>query len=334
MTAPERYAVTWSSQGGVRQSPLATTNFKIVIAIAFLVNCIYAQQSDKFFLGDIQSDGFTFQVNYIRSYFQLGGKLVDLEPLLWLHTIRTIVAETFVFFEDLGGPFFATTLICIFTIPLIQIFEQAKRPYVYLATPFIIAFLSGRSVLVSLSVAYQIIFMLRKPRLAYLIISFLLANLSSGAVLNNLVIAILISLNYQRNNIKLYIYIALLLISLYISGTDKYEGFSFGSAGYSSTVYGLSGFWAIISRSTIVVSLINENYGRLFAYVGLLALSALVLFVSLRFKQYRGYSVVFLSALPSFLLEGLGVVSLIVPLLLFAAGLTLPMHPSNTLVRQ
>jgi hypothetical protein len=316
-------------QGAVRQSPLATTTFKLIIIISFFVDCLFAQRYDKFFLGDLQSDGFTFQVNYIRSYFELGGKFSDLEPLLWIHAIRTIVAETFVFAEELGGPFLATALICTLNIPLIKIFSEARFPYIYLLIPIVIAILSGRSALVALSIAYQLLFMIRRPRMFYLLISFFLANLSSGAVLNNLVMSLLITRNYRKGSLSLYVYIALLSISLYVSGTDKYEGFSFGSAGYNSAVYGLSGYWAVLSRSTIVVSIINQNYERAIAYMVLVALSLIVLFVSMKFKQYRGYSVVFVSALPSFLLEGLGVVSLIVPLLLFAAGLALPIHPAK-----
>jgi hypothetical protein len=327
---PTRFAGgTVSAHGGLGQSLLATTTFKIIIFIAFVADCLYAQKFEKLFLGDIRSDGFTFQVNYIRSYFEMGGKFSDLEPLLWLHTIRMAVAEIFVFSEELGGPFLATALICALSIPLIRLFEGTKRPYIYLAIPLVIAILSSRSSLVALSIAYQMLFIKTKPRAVYLIISFVLANLSSGAVLNNLVISIIITTRYTKLSLSLYLYILLLSISLYISGTDKYEGFSLGSAGYDSTVYGLTGYWAILSRSTIFVSFINQNYERAIAYVGLVAASASVLFVSLRLKQFRGYSVVFLSALPSFLLEGLGVVSLIVPLLMFAAGLPLPMHPSR-----
>ena len=318
----------------VRPSPLATSTFKIIILIAFVVDCLYAQKYDKFFLGDIRSDGFTFQVNYIRSYFELGGKFSDLEPLLWLHTIRMVVAEIFVVAEDLGGPFLATALICGLSLPLIRLFDETKRPYIYLAIPLVIAILSSRSSLVALSVAYQMLFIKTKPRPIYLIISFVLANLSSGAVLNNLVISLIITTRYQKQSISLYFYIIFLSVSLYISGTDKYEGFSAGSAGYDSTVYGLTGYWAILSRSTIFVSFINQNYQRVIAYSILVALSGFVLFVSLRLTRYRGYSVVFLSALPSFLLEGLGVVSLIVPLLMFAAGLPLPMHPSRATTRR
>jgi hypothetical protein len=332
---PNRSAgVAASASGRVDQSLLATTTFKIIILIAFVVDCLYAQKYEKLFLGDIRSDGFTFQVNYIRSYFELGGKFSDLEPLLWLHTIRMAVAEIFVSFEDLGGPFLATALICLLSVPLIKLFEGTKRPYIYLLIPIVIAILSSRSSLVALSVAYQMLFIKAKPRPIYLIISFVLANLSSGAVLNNLVISLIVTTSYRKHSVLLYFYIILLSISLYISGTDKYEGFSLGSAGYDSTVYGLTGYWAVLSRSTIFVSFINQNYERAIAYVGLVAASASVLFVSLRLKQFRGYSVVFLSALPSFLLEGLGVVSLIVPLLLFAAGLPLPMHPSRAMTRR
>lgn len=316
------------------QSLLATTTFKFVIFIAFVADCLYAQKYEKLFLGDIQSDGFTFQVNYIRSYFELGGRFSDLEPLLWLHTIRMVVAEVFVFSEELGGPFLATTLICILSTPLIKLFELTKRPYMYLLIPIVVATLSSRSSLVALSVAYQVIFIKGKPRSIYLIISFALANLSSGAVLNNLVISLVISTIYRKNSISLYLYIIALSVSLYISGTDKYEGFSLGSAGYDSTVYGLTGYWGILSRSTIFVSLINQNYERVVAYAILVIISVLVLVTSLRLERFRGYSVVFFSALPSFLLEGLGVVSLIVPLLLFAAGLPLPMRPSRALTSQ
>ena len=307
--------------------PLGRTTLKLLFAIAFGVAIVYAQYTEKTFLYTNATDGFTFQVNYIRSHFALGGRFDELEPLLWIHVIRTLVANLFEYLETLGGPWLPTLLISVLFIPIVELFDRSRRPFVAFVIPVAVMFISARSALVVVAVGYLMVYILKNKSPSYLMISFILSNLSSGAVLNNLVIAVLIANSYRRYSIPLWVYIISSFLSVIISGTDKYEGFSSGAAGYDSTVYGLTGYLAIFSRSTIFVALLSGDYVKVAAYLSLVAAAFAVLFVSLRSKLYRGYSVVFLSALPSFLLEGLGVLSLVVPLLLFAAGRPLPMRP-------
>ncbi|MES2755180.1 MAG: hypothetical protein V4659_10985 [Pseudomonadota bacterium] len=300
---------------------------RITYCLVFLAAILLNIYNDKRFLGDIQTDGFTFQVNYISNYFSGGGKLFDLEPLLWIHSLRTVITEFFLYFEELGGPGLATFVILLLYVPVIRMFRHAKWPNVAVILPLTVVLLSYRSSLVILSLAYLMMFVIDRRSWPFLVVSFLFANLSSGAVLNSVIIALTIGRTYRRNSVALYVYIGLLLVSFYISATDKYSGFSQGLSGYDATVYGVDGVTAILSRNTIFVSLLNGDYERAIVYSLIVMVALVTLVVSLRDPKYRGYGVIFLSAVPSFLLEGLGVVSLIVPFLLFLANLKLPLRP-------
>ncbi len=147
--------------------------------------------------------------------------------------------------------------------------------------------------------------------------------------MNSLFISATVARNYRKDSLSLYVYITSLIASFVISALDKYQGFSEERAGYDSTVYGASGFTAILSRSTIFVSFVDGNYARVLLYVTIAAVALGLMIFAIKNRNYRGYVMIMLSVIPSLIFEGLGFMSLLVPILLFLAGEKLPWRPEK-----
>lgn len=291
------------------------------------ISVIYAHFSERQFLADRNSDGFTNQVLYIWDYFYSPYKLTSLDPLFWIHSIRAIVAAFFVYLEDMGGNGLVSSFMILLTLPVFLIFFKLKRGWIIILLPIAAMALSNRAFLVAISISYIMLFIRGGSATYFLTFSFLFSNLSAGAVANSLLISLTLGRNYRKKSKSLYVFIIAQLISIAISAADKYSGFYEQRAGYEATIYGATGIGALLSRSTIFASFLDENYARLFVYLILSTSGLALFFLGMTIKQYRGYAVVLLTIVPSMVFEGLGLMSLLVPILLFLAGEHLPWKP-------
>lgn len=319
-------------QSGARAfvSNLWRSNIIIIYLILSIACSYYASAEERTFLSLASIDGFTVQVTYVTLLLDSGNSLFDLEPLLWIHALRAGVANSFVAVEENIGIGFSAFLILMLFVPILRLFAGLRGGFLVFAIPLAAIVLSPRALLAMVAVAYLVVFIINGRAAFFLTLSFVFANLSSGTVLNNLIITALLARNHRPKSVGLYIYAILLSVSLFISAGEKYVGFVEQRAGYIGTVSGVSGIEAIISRSTIIVSLQEGDYIRFGAYLGLALLALLLLFFSARKREYRGYTVILLSALPSVLAEGLGFISLFVPVLLLMAGQQLPLRPERS----
>lgn len=327
MTSTAHFGTLSQRAARNRVSDIWRSNIVIGYLLISLGCSIFAGRQENTFLTEDTLDGFTIQVTYIWNYFDGGNSLFDLEPLLWIHSVRALIATIFVWLEDtigVGGAMFLTLMLFI---PVLDQFSRLPRGFIVFLVPFTSIVFSSRTILVIVSVAYLVTIVYSKRSFFYLAISFVFSLLSSGAVLNNVVIASLVVRNHRPKSISLYVYIISLAISLLISATDKYEGFAQQRAGYASTVYGAEGLWALASRSTIFVSFQEGNVVRSLAYLSLVGLALALVFLAVRKREYRGYIIILLSVIPAALLEGLGFISLLIPLLLLVAGQPLPWSP-------
>lgn len=299
--------------------------------LAMALTWIAVSRMEKIYLAidedSVASDGYASQVAFILNLIENEGNLFQVEPLYWIHGLRTAVAIFFDYVEGVGGPALGGALVLGLALPVMLLFRDAKRPYLGALIPFAMLGLSYRAVLVLLSIGYLMIFILKNRSSVYLWVSFILANLSSGSVLSATLIAALIGLKYCRGNIKIKVYIGFLLFSLGVSALDKYIGFMAGDAGYDATVSGLTGWAALISRSTIFVSILEGDYLRAGTYIALFFTAICGFFHVLGRRRSNGYALIFFATIPAFLLEGLGVISLVVPILLFLSGIPLPSKP-------
>lgn|GEM_PF-4009375 len=305
------------------------TNIIAIYLILAAACSYYAAVEQKTFLSASDVDGFTVQVNYVNLVLDLGNSLFDLEALLWVHAARAIVANTFVAIEDILGVGLSFFIILLLFVPALKLFANLRGGVLVFAIPLAAVIFSPRAALSMIAVAYLVVYIIEGKPLFYLTVSFILSNLSSGTVFNSLIIAVLLARNHHPKSVALYLYSGFLALSLYISASDKLEGFAEQREGYISTVQGVDGIEAIISRSTIIVSLQEGDYIRFGAYLGLALIALTLLFVAFRYRQYRGYVVILLSAIPSALVEGLGFISLIVPVLLLMAGQPLKFRPDR-----
>src|SRR3546814_5952422 len=92
-----------------------------ILMAYFLVSCAaigYAHFDGKEFLGDVGVDGFSNQVIYIWNYVGGRNSILDLEPLLWIHALRALVAYVFVTIEDVGGSGLVASALLLLTIPI------------------------------------------------------------------------------------------------------------------------------------------------------------------------------------------------------------------------
>jgi len=310
---------------GQIQRSLVVFGYLVVSAVAI----VFSHWGGETSLGDANTDGYTSQVVYIWNYFDGRNSIFDLEPLLWIHALRALIAWVFVSVEDVGGSGLVAAILIMLTLPVLSAFYRLRRGWLVIALPIVSMIISERAFLVVIAVAYMMIFIRGGGATFFLGLSFILSNLSSGSVMNNLIISSTVARNYRPKSFGLYLYIAVQSVSLVISAIDKYRGFSEQRAGYDATVYGASGVEAILSRSTIFVSLMEGNYTRLLAYLVLGAIGAGLLAFAVRVEQYRGYVLVLASIVPSLIFEGLGFMSLLVPILLFLAGEPLPWKPGG-----
>ncbi|SFZ78886.1 hypothetical protein [Chitinimonas taiwanensis] len=275
----------------------------------------------------ISGDGYANQVAFVLSIAESGSDWTELDLLIWIHALRAIVAQMFLWVESVGGGGASAAMMVGLMWPVISLFKDARRGYVGLLLPCMMLILSYRSILVFLSVGYLLAYMIKRPSTWLLVVAFILANLSSGSVMTSLVITFLLGRAYRPRSLPLTIYMLFLFVSLAISVVDKYAGFIAGESGYQATVDGATGMFAIISRSTIVVSFLSGDFLRGGVYVGMLMAAVYGFLIACCKRVNRGYAVIFLGGLPAFMLEGLGVISLLVPVLLFLAGYQLPLRP-------
>lgn len=317
------------SNTGSWVSGIWRTNIIAIYLILAAACSYYAAVEQKTFLSVGEIDGFTAQVNYVNLMFYLGNGLFDLEPLLWIHAARALVANTFVAIEDAFGVGFSFFLILLLFVPVLKVFAELRGGFLVFAIPLTAVIFSPRATLAMVAVAYLVVYILKGKPLFYLTISLILSNLSSGTVFNSLIIAALLARNHRPKSAGLFLYSVFLVISLVVSVSDKLVGFTEQRQGYTATVQGVGGVGAIISRSTIVVAFQEGDFVRFGAYLGLALIALTLLFVAFRYRQYRGYVVILLSAIPSALVEGLGLISLIVPVLLLMAGQPLKFRPDR-----
>lgn len=310
-----------------RVSALWRANIVSLYFILSIISAIYANTNASSFVSMDTTDGFSAQVIYIWNYFEGGNSVFDLDHLLIIHAVRAAIAYFFTIVEENINIGSATFLLLMLMIPILKVFADLPRGYLILALPVIGMVFSGRAILSMASVAYLVLVVIKGRGVWLLIFSLIFSTLSSGVALNNLIITLTLARNHVKRSMSLFLYSIALSLSLFISATDKYIGFSEQRAGYDATTYSTSQIGSIISRSTIFVSFQEGDYVRSFAYIGLAGLALALLVSALVMPRYRGYAAILLSAIPSVFLEGLGFVSLLVPVLLMLAGNWLPLAP-------
>jgi len=299
----------------------------------FVVALVFGWSRDKAFVSldedAISTDGYASQVAFIRALVEGGGNLLEVDPLYWIHGVRTLLALGFEAAHANGGALATAAVVLACIWPILALFDGAPRRALALLLPLTAMALSYRAVLVLVAIGYVLLYVVRRRSAVYLLLAFVFANLSSGAVLSGLLIALLLAAGYRRMTPSMLIFVAGMVLSLGVSVADKYAGFMAKEEGYNATVEGATGLVALLSRSTIFVSVMEGDYLRALIYAGMFVGALYALVYAARRRRYGGYAAIFICTVPAFLLEGLGVISLVVPVLMFLAGAPLPRKPKE-----
>lgn len=275
-------------------------------------------------------DGFAMQISTAQILFiQWGGSdLLDESWLPLVHVARLVAVTPFLVTESVFGAFGPLALLLLLLWPLTQMPLNPGRSFFTLLPLLLPVLVSGRSVLVAVSVGLIAMHLIESRHSWMLWVGGILCNLSSASVL--MVLLLLLFSKTNRDRVKLtarilmqrIIVFAMLLSSLAVSALDKIVGFSEGNIGYQAHAFDTENLLLqVISRSTLAVSLFEGQYMRAFVYVVIAALLLASLFMALcRPNQHIGRRIVLCCA-PGILLEGLGAMAMLFPLIwLLRAG--------------
>ncbi|HOY69304.1 MAG TPA: hypothetical protein PL131_01530 [Methylotenera sp.] len=295
--------------------------FYFVILVVFLVGTL---NSDFAFLPYSESaiDGFQSQMRHASEVLTGEASLDndDGSGLEFVHIVRYIGVSPFLLLEVWLGTYASLTLLlCCILLVARPIYKE--HPSVIRLLPFTLPlFLSGRSVLVALGVACIILSIYNyKHRYWMLWAGLIWVNLSSASVLSAIFLLIFLKPNHQQNN-KVYnlqtkLALLLLILSLLASLINKYYGFQSGAAGYEAYETSTDNLLlTALSRSTLLVSLAEDQYLRGFAYLTVIVYLLYLMFFSIFFGRDKNNRTMLLCCISGIFFEGLGVVALFFPL--------------------
>ena len=274
-------------------------------------------------------DGFSMQIAFAGTLVSqwAATDIIDDSWLPLVHVVRLIAVVPFLGAESIVGATGPLALLIILLWPLTRMPLYAARSPLMLLPLALPLLVSGRSVLVAVGIGFIVMHLLERRHLWMLWVGGLLSNLSSASVLMALLLLIFSKSNSGHAKVSLGIYIQrmivffLLLMSFVISAVDKFMGFGSGSVGYAA--HGLDTenlLLQVFSRSTLAVSLYEGQYIRALVYFAIATLLFLKLFIAFyKPNQHIGRRVV-LCCVPGILLEGLGALALLFPLIWLMRG--------------
>jgi len=301
----------------------------------------------KPFFYPVASDGFTVGVQFVDT---LPPQDLFNHPLYLVHALRyAAVAVLWKIHAYSWAPLVNAVFILGLLWPLVSIPIRSKgqaSPWRVLLF-YLPCLVSMRGVMVTVGIGYLfILFMSRhRSRLMYAV-SALCANLSSASVLLWLIVCAGNMRRVRSFQLTGAVVTLLMLGSLSISVMHKYNffhasniqgehsmrvdflrktlsgvlGMEDGSAIGQEAWWVQSAFFvaAVMDNSTVVVSLASGDYGRALGYVAVFLLYVYCLRASTHGAEYEKMMFYFLIfCFPLFLMEGLGVIALVSPMLLF-----------------
>ncbi|MBX3625492.1 MAG: hypothetical protein KF892_10800 [Rhizobacter sp.] len=311
----------------LRRRPHALPVFPYLIAVlVVLVAGLFVYEG---FLPpvDASEDGFQAQLLYVGSLLSDGELFSGAEDssLVWVHLARLFAVSPFVSIELALGSAGSLVLLLLLLLPLVRYPVEDKWSPMQLVPLMLPLLVSGRSVLVSVGVAYVLIYLLRRDSGAWnLWLGLGFANLSSASVMTSLLLLVFVnSEKTSKLGARLHWAAALFVLGLSFLASliDKYQGFQVGSAGYEAHAFTSESLvLSIVSRSTLLVSFVEGQYMRFIVYLVIAAYLGFKLVSLLRDKEAQKGRHVLLCCFPGVLMEGLGVLALFFPLVWLMSG--------------
>lgn len=283
--------------------------YRIWLAYHCLLFVVLSQMLNRSMFSGGRSDGFYVQIQETKQV-----SIVFDNPNLFIHYLRYITVYPFDFIVSNNlDPAFEAAVMVLALLPILLV--RFANGYRHAAQPLLVylpLMVSYRSALVACAIGYLFIFLfIQRNRYGLLFISAVFANLSSGVVIIWLAIMAYNSRATIRRRKWLTVVFALMVGNFALQFVQKLDFFS-AQAGAES-----SGLVHGITRNTLVTTITTGQWARAVFYLTLLALVAFILIVGRSVGLTRPARAFYFFALPSFLFEGLGPLSYIVPITWF-----------------
>jgi|GEM_PF-3214577 len=317
-----------------KRSIWTISHFHLVLGLAVIVFLILAQVIDRRMITGLESDGFFAQIRGMAIALETNTFDPVAEPLYAVHLVRFFIVYPWFMAWLNGMPALIDGLLIL---PLLLTVALARFNNRYSVLSLLIFLLplafSYRTILVIVGMAnlYIVLYSDQKqPWRIYL--SGLLAFLSSGVTLAWLIVVLINSGQFKRQQIALYSAITILFASLIASIAQKITFFNSAPKGASKS----SGILSALERNTIFMSYNTDDTKRFVAYC--IVLASVTWFLVTIYKmgdKYRALLYFFLTAAASFVFEGLGPIAFLMPIAWVLSGnLVLPKPTQSKLLPQ
>lgn len=300
----------------------------LLIALAF-INATRIR-SGYFDLNEINLQDEAFiQIKQTFEFIQSGGAVTRAleNPIFVTHLVRVAIFIPFSYLGSLGhGQGLEYVLLILISLPVVMRYYKRSNDIIYLA-PLVLPFLiSYRSFLAALAIGYVVIAITSKGNILFLLFGVTLSLLSTAVMVQSSLLILIyrkkISCLLRNNPVAIVPLIAFLGITLLVT-LVKIQGFVGGLDGYTSE-YGSDGIQSAITRSTLVIGLAKGSLrGYLSLAIALLLIISLVRLGNSRNKELKTYFRILSCLAPGLLFEGLGIVSILFPILWMVRGVHL-----------
>ena len=291
----------------------------LVLIDAAIIKSAYFVQSET----DLQ-DGAFIQIKQTLELIVNGeaGKRALESPVFLSHLVRLAIFVPFSYLGSLGQGL-EYVLIVFVSLPVVMRYYKRSSDLMLLA-PLVLPFLiSYRSFLAAVAIGYVVISVTGRGNALFLLFGISLSLLSSAVMVQSSLLMILyrrkIIWFLRRRPIVLVPLVAFLSITFLVV-LVKIQGFAGGVDGYTSE-YGSGGILSLVTRGTLFVGLAK---GSLRGYVSLgivlLLMFRLVLLGCSGSKKSQAYFRVLICLAPGVLFEGLGIVSMLFPIIWLVRG--------------
>ena len=299
-----------------------TTAFCLFMCFMLIIVDQAFFRTTLFDINSFTPDGAYFQYLNIKNLIASGYLWEEASdsPIILTHIFRYVVYYPFIVLSESESAIASALpleyiFLVLISFPVINYYYDRLK-YLILFLPLVAAyFVSFRAVLTAISIGYIVIYLFSNRWYPYFLTGLLLSLLSS-AVSSQIVLLLLTYTTFRERHLllrfKIIFPFILFSIILIQALSEKLKGFATGGAGYAALTEAAQSnvMLTILSRSTIFSDIVNGNIrGYAYALIGSILLFVMLKSFLQRDPATKDHRLIILAISPGFLLEGLGVMS-------------------------
>lgn len=293
-----------------------TTAFSLFICFVLIIVDQAVFRTTLFDIHSFTPDGAYFQYLHVKNTVDSGYLWEEASdsPIFLTHILRYAIYYPFIILSESALQLDYIFLV-ILGFPVINYYYE-KVTYLPLFLPLVAAyFISFRAVLTAISIGYVVIYLFSNRSYPYLLAGLFLSLLSSAVSTQIVLLMGMYTIFRERHfllQLRVMLPFILFCVILALALSEKIEGFIAGGSGYAAATAAAQSniLLTILSRSTIYFDIVNGNIrGYAYALIGSILLLVTLKSFLLRDPAAKDHRLIILAISPGFLLEGLGVMS-------------------------